>query len=482
MKEIVAIIRKELLLLIRDPGSLIMLFVLPAIFILILSIALQGAFSTANEKEKMDLIIVNHDSGNTGNEIMTGLEKSGFFHIIEEIDHQKITNDQAKSLIDKGKYKIAVLIPEQTTKAINFQEKASIAIYVDPILSSEFAANITSSIQNLVNVTIIRNIATISYNIFDEINRERIDQINHQIISTQTKKQELLEKVNDIMESGLEEESKAVVQFLTDENIEELNSKIKELNKQKDTFNLTANKNEELVRNKYHIGNDAQGLKVEQIFYSQRTVGKIPNSVQQNVPGWTIFALFWIVQIIAMTFILERKSGAFRRILIAPINKVQYIIGKTIPFFIINLIQAVFMFLIGIYVLPLFGCPMLELTNLPAIVLLTISASVTAISMGLLISVITDSMFLAMSLAASLLIILTVMAGIMVPRFIMPLFMQKLSFLIPQGWALDAYLNIFVREAELITILPNIGVLWGFSSIFFFIALWRFNVISSIDK
>ena len=51
MIAILSIINKEIKLLLRDPGGLIMLFILPASFIFVLSLALQGTFLTADKKK-----------------------------------------------------------------------------------------------------------------------------------------------------------------------------------------------------------------------------------------------------------------------------------------------------------------------------------------------------------------------------------------------------------------------------------------------
>ncbi len=46
-----------------------------------------------------------------------------------------------------------------------------------------------------------------------------------------------------------------------------------------------------------------------------------------------------------------------------------------------------------------------------------------------------------------MIVIMAIMGGIMVPRVIMPGYLQELGYLVPHGWALDGYLNILVRGA-----------------------------------
>jgi len=479
MKIILSISLKELKLLFKDPAGLIMLFILPAIFIFVLSIALQGAFSSVDSTEKMDILVINDDIGITGKEIIKGLADTGYFNPIDTVENKKLDLATAKEKLNTGKYKIAIYLPEYATEAVNFKRETQIDIYVDPVLSSEFVANITNIIQNYVNVALIRNIAQISTNIFNDISANRLSEINNHIVTASQKRDELNNQLQEVAASEMDEDNKALIIQLTTDSIKELNSNIEELEEQKRGYSKSASTNEDLIKNKYNIEDTNVGLKVNQIYYSSSVDEVLPTSVQQNVPGWTIFALFWIVQLLAMNIIMERQSGVFKRILIAPIRMSDYIIGKIIPFFVINLLQAVCMFLIGIFVLPLFGCPKLIISNVFTLFIMTVVISITAISLGLFISSIAKSIFFAASISALLLIISAVLAGIMVPKFVMPSIMQKLSYFVPQGWALEGYLNIIIKNHTIIQVLPHIIALLVFSTIFFAFSFFRFWKLST---
>ena len=56
-----AIARKDLALLIRDPGALIVLFLMPLIFILVMSLALSGLYSPRGSA--VVIAVVDQDSG-----------------------------------------------------------------------------------------------------------------------------------------------------------------------------------------------------------------------------------------------------------------------------------------------------------------------------------------------------------------------------------------------------------------------------------
>jgi len=83
------------------------------------------------------------------------------------------------------------------------------------------------------------------------------------------------------------------------------------------------------------------------------------------------------------------------------------------------------------------------------------------------------SEFLSASISASVLIIMSAVGGIMVPKFVMPQFMRDMSLCVPHGWALDAYLDILVRNKGTAEVLPEIGILILFAALFFGVAIVR---------
>jgi ABC-2 type transport system permease protein len=65
---------------------------------------------------------------------------------------------------------------------------------------------------------------------------------------------------------------------------------------------------------------------------------------------------------------------------------------------------------------------------------------------------------------------MSALGGSMFPRFLMNATMQKIGFLTFNAWALDGYLKVFWREAPLVKLAPQVGVLAGLTVVFLFIA------------
>ena len=78
-----------------------------------------------------------------------------------------------------------------------------------------------------------------------------------------------------------------------------------------------------------------------------------PTPVQQNVPAWSLFAIFFIVISLSGSIIRERQDGSFSRLLTMPCSYTEYLLSKAIVFTVVSLLQFGLMLLIGVFVLPL---------------------------------------------------------------------------------------------------------------------------------
>jgi len=58
----------------------------------------------------------------------------------------------------------------------------------------------------------------------------------------------------------------------------------------------------------------------------------------------------------------------------------------------------------------------------------------------------------------------------MFPRFLMPESVQKFGLLTFNAWALDGFTKVFWREASLLSLWPQVGMLMVFASVFFLVA------------
>lgn len=351
------ILKKEFKLIFRDIHALLVLFLMPSIFILIMSLALKNTYSQ-NIESKLKVAIISQNSKDI-DILIEELNKNPYFEA-------KIENRNSnKDLIYELKYDFAIKLDSDFKNQINKNSKDFfIEIFSKPNIKYEF-------------YTILKN-----------------------------------EIVKNI--------SKSITKDFF------INSKI-------DAKNLDNLDN--LISNQYIFKNEKDS--------------SIINSVQQSVPAWLIFSMFFILIPISNTFINEKNFGTIQRIKSINIPLYTLLLGKILPYFIINQIQLIFMILIGIYIVPLFGGDSLKIEgSYFLIILISFAISFAAISFALLIANISKTTEEATSIGGVINIIFAAIAGIMVPKFVMPQFMQDLSLFSPMSWGLESFIEILVNNGS----------------------------------
>jgi ABC-type multidrug transport system permease subunit len=200
-----------------------------------------------------------------------------------------------------------------------------------------------------------------------------------------------------------------------------------------------------------------------------------PSAVTHNVPAWTLFGVFFIVQQLAGSILDEKTLGTFRRLAAAPVSRAEILIGKLVPYLLLNLAQVATMFAVGVVVLPLFGAPRLAVGHPLALAAISVAASLSATGLGLLLASLARTREQIGGLGTLLVLTMAALGGVMVPRSVMPESMKAIGLATPHAWALGAYQDVLVRGLGLAAVAPALGVLLAFAVAFFAVALWRFR-------
>ena len=201
-----------------------------------------------------------------------------------------------------------------------------------------------------------------------------------------------------------------------------------------------------------------------QVQYLHANSSRRPSAVQQSVPAWLVFAVFFIVIPLSNTMIRERELGMEKRLRTTPQGAGVALLGKLLPYFVVNQVQVVTMLLIGIYLVPAFGGEALSLAGVPTggLVLMALSLSLAALGYGLLIAVFCRTTEQTTMLGGAGNIILAAIGGIMVPKFVMPDGLQTLSLVSPMSWGLDGLLVALLHGGGALAVLPYSAALAGF--------------------
>ncbi len=199
----------------------------------------------------------------------------------------------------------------------------------------------------------------------------------------------------------------------------------------------------------------------------------LPNAVQHNVPAWSVFSMFFIIIPLAGSIIMERGEGSAFRLKTIP-KAIQIVLAsKVFVYMMVCLSQLMLMLLVGITLLPMMGLPKLQFGNSPiATILVGIFTAMAATCYGLMFGTITTTNQQAAIGGSVSVLIMAALGGVWVPVHLMPGIMKSISKLSPLNWGLEAFHDIFLRDGGVLEVLPEIGLLFGFSVATVAISFW----------
>jgi len=216
---------------------------------------------------------------------------------------------------------------------------------------------------------------------------------------------------------------------------------------------------------------DIEGMSADFIVEKTKTNRTLPGPLQNSVPGWSIFAMFFIAIPMSIGFLREKNDGTLQRIFTYPVSPAIVILGKLIPYYLINLMQFALMLIVGIYIMPLIIAFPFTLGEHPwHVIPVTLVVAAASTGFGVMVAALARAPEQSSALAATGAVLMAVFGGIMVPHAVMPLIMKKLAMLSPMYWAHQAYLDIFSRDAGFGSIWPKLAVLTVFALVCFYIA------------
>ncbi|MEO8257607.1 MAG: ABC transporter permease [Acidobacteriota bacterium] len=164
------------------------------------------------------------------------------------------------------------------------------------------------------------------------------------------------------------------------------------------------------------------------------------------VPGLIAYiAMITAVVSTALSIVREKERGTMEQLRMAPLDAFSFVVGKTIPYFLISLASAIGIIVVA---MALFGLPMRGSWGL---LLLALSLFlVGALGLGLFISSVADNQQVAFQLALLASFLPTLMlSGFMFPIASMPAFLRAITYLVPARYFLIALRSILLKGAGL---------------------------------
>ena len=189
------------------------------------------------------------------------------------------------------------------------------------------------------------------------------------------------------------------------------------------------------------------------------------------VPGViATLTLVIVVNLTAFAIVREREVGTLEQILVSPIRPVKFILGKTVPFFLIGLGDIALVSFVGIawFHVPFIGDPWVMLVG-SALFLLAL------VGMGLLMSTFSRTQQQAFALNFFLLNPFFILSGFAFPIAAMPKVLQWFTMINPLRYFLVIIRAVFLKGVGFAVLWPELGALALLALIMLTISVLRFR-------
>jgi ABC-2 type transport system permease protein len=195
-------------------------------------------------------------------------------------------------------------------------------------------------------------------------------------------------------------------------------------------------------------------------------------SVNFIVPGlFAVILLAFPPLLSALAVVREKEQGSIQQIFVSPIRPPELILGKLIPYGVIAFVEMIIIFAVGVswFQVPFTG-------SLTLLLIASLIYVFGTVSIGLLISTLTNSQVVAMMAA----IVLTMMPALLFSGFIYPIFnmpqvMQGYTYLFPARHFVDIARSIALKGARLDILWPQLGLMLAYVLAIFILASLRFK-------
>lgn len=159
----------------------------------------------------------------------------------------------------------------------------------------------------------------------------------------------------------------------------------------------------------------------------------------------------------AMLLIDERRNNILDRLASSAGGLAKVVSGK---FLFLTAQGAIQVGLIFVVAAALYGVAVTD--RLGAWSLVTLAAAGMAAGAALLLCALCRTRKQAQTLSSFLILIVSALGGSMIPRYLMPRWLQDISILTPNAWAVEAYQDLLWREAGGAQVLSYAALLLGF--------------------
>ncbi len=424
VRQIVAMVRKDLQLFFSDRRAVIMSFAVPIAIASFFGSIFSGPSRNA-EPAKIPIIVVDQDGGTISKSIIDGLQHDKNF---------KVTTtdvDAARDMVRRGRTSAAIVIPKGFGDAAGLaffsrREKPALDVVFDPSRSTE--------------VAMVRGILT----------QHVMESVSKEMFGGSRGRQLVDDTLNGLDTTSMPEDRKKLLRDML--------TSVQGFYRQEPT---QAN------------GDGTGGLTMPYTVREEpMTAGSniAYNGYAHSFAGMGIQFLLFAMANLGIEVLLERQRGLWKRLRSAPVSRVTLLTGKTLSGAIVALMTLWVSFGFAMVV---FGVRIQG--SVLGFVGVSVACAVMAATFGLLVAALGNSPATARGITTFAILIMVMLGGAWVPTFIFPAWLQQATLVVPARWAVDGLDAMTWRGIGLSGAVGPVLALLGFAALFAAIAAARFK-------
>ncbi len=184
-------------------------------------------------------------------------------------------------------------------------------------------------------------------------------------------------------------------------------------------------------------------------------------SAYNFVPGVMGLILMLICAMMtSIAIVREKEMGTMEVLLASPLPSHTIILAKLVPYFTLSCVNIASILLLSVFVL---GVPVRG--SLPLLLFLCLLFVLLSLSLGLLVSTLTDSQVAAMLFSGMVLMMpVMLLSGMMFPVESMPRVLQWVSCVVPARWFIEAVKAVMLQGCGLGEVVRELAILGGMAA------------------
>ncbi len=359
-----SLVRKEFLIMVRDAPGMIVLFIMPLLLILVVSLA-EESLARFSLKTKTPVLFINESGSAFSKEVEKSIMESGNFTLIGQLNGITLKRQLADSLIRAGIYHAALVITAGNSE---------IVLLLDPAASEQYGPDRIRSLEYLIKGTEYR-------------------------LAAQNAVSSLSPAGKDLAETMLKK--------------------------------------------------SVERMTPVEVLYPEKDRASIrPTIMQNNLPGYILFAMFLVVIPIAGNLVGEKGIGYRTRFMTLPVRFSLQLAAKITLYTVVCMGQFLLMFTVGWLIFPGFSgyLDYQPGIQVPLLILSVLTVSLAATGFGIFIGAVSSTHGQTAIFGPLIIVIVAALSGAFLPVYMMPEFLQKISSFSPLFWGLENFVTVFFRQ------------------------------------